>query len=417
MTPTRASLSVLSVACVVVLASCHARSGKSCTLDTDCAEGALCWLYTGTCETPCTQTSDCALGLLCMCEPDRECPEVTDDTPLDDLQGGACRPPPFVDATVDDGPTDTGLDPDTTVPPDTVEVLDTVTDTTDLDCGSDGSPDVLPDGGCAMPSTFPSPTLIKTMLRIGTDGNPGAGLDLDDDPATCSPQPDPLVPDAECSAGIENAMWGLGLLANDYLTTDVEAGSLNVLVELPGWDDDGCVFTMNFYKGTRVPADPPACPAGGEPCDYEIFADSFDASCMANSTIPGAVVSGTHLSAGPSVQPYLFTLVVVGLDLVIPVHEARFEGELTPGAVGPAALSGIIGGWIVHDELMAVFEAILPGEYPFPGKDAVIQLVEDLYLNDIIVNDRDMDGDTVMDAASVGVIIEAVPATIVGIDS
>jgi hypothetical protein len=226
------------------------------------------------------------------------------------------------------------------------------------------------------------------------------------------------VPDAECSGGVENAFWAVGLLANDYLSTDIDEGELNLLMELPGFDENGCPFTMNYFRATRVPPEPPACPEEVDVCSYAIFPDSFDEQCRAMSMIGGVRVSGTHMSAGPTPRPYLFTLVVVGLDLVIPMHEARFEGTFTPGTDGPDTVSGIIGGYIVRDEFIGVLQDIPADEYPFPGKDNVIQLIVDMYdTYGQIENDADLDDDTVMDAASVGVIIDSVPATIVGIGS
>ena len=62
-------------------------------------------------------------------------------------------------------------------------------------------------------------------------------------------------------------------------------------------------------------------------------------------------------------------------------------------------------------------EAIPEEEYPVPGKAGVIEMIRQLYDINVIVNDEDIDGDTVVDAASVGVIIEAEPAIIVGIGS
>lgn len=408
---------------VATTASCHTKQGKSCTLDTDCAQGLFCWLYTNTCEQPCNETAECDTGQLCMCEPDRECPRVDEGTPLDDIQGGACLAPASGDAETEDGVGDVTVDPDATP-----DILDTVeedtpldpppdtADTTGTDCVWDGTADPLPDGGCVVPDTFTEPTFRAYTFQIGTDGNPGSGLDLDSNPSTCSPQSNPEIPDAQCSGGVENALWALGLLANDYLTSDIDAGQLNILVELPGYTDDGCVFTMNYFRGTRVPADPPQCPEETV-CDYTIYLDSFTDDCRAVSLIPGATVTGTHLSAGPSPDVYYLTLVVVGLDLVIPVHDARFEGEVIPGSSGPDGFSGIIGGYVSKSEFLAVLEAIPSEDYPVPGKEAVLEMINQLWELERIVNDRDLDGDTVMDAASVGVIIEAEPASIVGMES
>jgi hypothetical protein len=106
---------------------------------------------------------------------------------------------------------------------------------------------------------------------------------------------------------------------------------------------------------------------------------------------------------------------VVGLDILMPVHDAQVLGTVTAGSAGPDRLQAIIGGYIVESEFFAVFEAIPEGDYPFPGKGPVIDLLHELYTTSVIVNDTDLDGDTTNEAASVGIIFDADPATLSGV--
>ncbi len=412
----RATIAWLAVL-AAALPGCYAGKGEHCNLDSDCRGGLMCFQYTNTCETPCTDSSDCGEGLACMCELDRECPEVDEDTVLDDVQGGACLPPLSTDADTD---ADAGPDasPDGTDVAGDPDALDVETpDLADVDCGHDGAPDVLPDGACVEPSAFPDPALYMRSFQLGEDGHPGSGLDLDGDPSTCSPP-------GSCSGGIDNGFFGLGSLARDYLPGGANGAETHIVVDLSGYSETGCPFTTNFFPGTlttsypddceSVPVPVDCCPASAT-CDFTVPADAFDADCLALSTIPGTWVVGADFRGGPISSIYYLMLSVVGLDLLIPVHEARIVGTVTSAGGVPSRLQGIIGGYIVEDELFAVFEAIHEDDYPFPGKAAVIQLIHDLYTGDLIINDRDMDGDTTPDAGSVGIIFDADTATISGV--
>lgn len=399
----------------LVLGGCLSGLGERCNIDSDCKGGLVCWSYTRTCEQPCTDTTDCPDGLTCLCEPDRECPEVDDDTPVDDIEGGACMElatdadtdPDVTGPDVAPDPVDTPFDPDL---PDAPEVPE--------DCGSDGAPDVLADGACVLPDDFPDPVLYMRVFRLGEDGQPGSGLDLDGNPSTCTPS-------TNCSGGVENGMFGLGSIANTYLPGGDNGAETHVLLELAGFSVGGCRFTMNFYPGsltTHYPSDCPddpvlldCCPASTV-CDFTVPADKFDAECMSVSTMGDLWALGSDMRGGPSPTVFYLMLSVVGLDVLMPIHEARLEATVSQSGGGVQGAQGIIGGYIKEAEFFAVFEAIPEGDYPFPGKENIIQLLHELYIAGTIVNDRDMDGDTTPDAASVGIVFDAEPATISGVD-
>lgn len=403
-----------SLVVALVLAGCLAGPGKRCHTDSDCKGGLVCWQYTSTCEEPCEDTSGCEEGETCYCEPDRECRSREDDPVLVDLEGGVCLPPSDdADADVEPDSAPDGVDTvtDTSIPDTEPDIVDTI----DMDCGSDGAPDVLADGGCAVPTGFPDPVLYMRGFYLGTDGRPGSGLDLDGDPSTCAPEID-------CSDGIDNAMAGLGTLANGYLPGGELGHETHIVMELAGYAEDGCPFTMNFYAGTNTSTTPddcptryPACCPAGRTCDFTIPAESFDADCAALSMMGGLSVTGTAMRGGPTTTPYYLMLSVVGLDLLVPVHEARVLGTVTPGTGGPDRVQAIIGGYVIETEFFAVFEAIPADRYPFPGKDDIITLLHSLYTESLIVNDMDMNGDTVNDAASLGIIFDAEPTHLTGV--
>jgi hypothetical protein len=416
MTPRTHATAFAVAAAGLLLAGCLSGLGQRCDLDSDCRAGLICWSFTGTCERPCTDFSDCPSGLTCMCELDRPCPEVDDTAPVDDVEGGACiewsadagtDDEVVVDTTPDPDAVDTGVEPDL---PDAPEVPD--------DCGSDGAPDVLPDGACVVPDDFPDPVLYMRTFRLGEDGQPGSGLDLDGNPSTCTPSDD-------CSGGVENGMFGLGSIANAYLPGGANGAETHVLLELAGFSVGGCRFTMNFYAGsltTHYPSDCPAdpvpvdcCPAGTA-CDFTIPADGFDAECLSLSTMGDLWAIGGDMRGGPTTAIYYLMLSVVGLDVLMPIHEARLEATVDETGGDVSAVQGIIGGYILESEFFAVFEAIPEEDYPFPGKDNVILLLHQLYDESLIINDRDTDGDTTPDAASIGIVFDADPATISGVD-
>ena len=69
------------------------------------------------------------------------------------------------------------------------------------------------------------PAVKATQFELATDGFPGSGLDVDDDPDTCAPS-------GNCNGGVDNALAPLATLMNDPMYQSVVDGSLIYVADL-----------------------------------------------------------------------------------------------------------------------------------------------------------------------------------------
>ena len=389
------------------LTACLGGIGDSCKLDSECRTGLICFIpsvyyatgedLVGTCRRPCRTDDDCGHGSVCVpggaCFQPGELEDASTDAADEDV-GVDEAEPELPDADAADPPTDDGA-PEPDVPEDCPE--------REVEYSGDQ---------CLLPSSFDS-VFKMTEYRVGENGQPGSGLDMDHNSATCAPG-QALSPPL-CSGGIDNAMAMLGVMGNASLEDAIDDGSMNNILNLLLYNEEGCPVILDFLKGELSAGDPACTDQPG--CEYTISPESFDGdTCLPVSSVGNLFVSGERLTGGGDETIYVFDASVVGMHIVIPVRRPRVEATLTLSGDGPAAVQGIIGGVITKDDYIGAFEDIPEEDFPNPPtKTDIINMWEDLYEAGEIERDFDLDGDTVNEASSVGISFITAPVTVTGI--
>jgi hypothetical protein len=236
---------------------------------------------------------------------------------------------------------------------------------------------------------------------LGLDGNPGSGLDVDQDSSTCAPE-------GKCSQGIDNQLSMLAGFLNSNLEKEVNNGGLILLAELSNVKTDGTPFTFALYAGKKASS----CDHSQGGCDYLADDSTLTEDCEPLITLDNAtIVNGKFTAGGPG---YQFTLQVPlfgdnYLDIVL------FNGTVIADIVldGDQVVSvsnGVIGGAVPKSVFVTALEYVDPDDLPAP-KATIVQLI-DL----IIKNDIDTGPPVGPDAASIGLLFEAVQGAIVGVD-
>jgi hypothetical protein len=241
------------------------------------------------------------------------------------------------------------------------------------------------------------------QLTFSTDGQPGAALDIDEDPATCAPE-------GQCSGGIDNAMGVLAPFINDALSQSMESGSILYAVDLSQLTTDGEPFAFSVLDAKLGKASVAAsCDFMVQECDYVASQFSFDPSCTPYFGLPNATVNGSTFRAGG--KGYVMTIAVAFGSTTIPITlvNAQVEAVVVRDPVTQVivGLSGLFGGASpkqqLYDTIANLNDALLPVD-----KTVVLGLIDSLVVNDI---DLDENGDK--DAASVAMRFITIPANLV----
>ncbi|MBT9558558.1 MAG: hypothetical protein IV100_21155 [Myxococcales bacterium] len=382
--------------------------GNACTIDA-CVAGVGCANLPT--ESPCClgETNVCDDGDPCTadsCDPvTTDCSYVNAAGPCDDgnlctgtdtCSDGTCAGAPVVcddgnpctkdscvlgsgcvTSPVDGGPCDDGLACSTG---DVCVAGLCKADTTDCNCP-------VPVGDAAKVAT----------IQISTDAKLGTALDLDSDPATCSPS-------GSCSGGVHNSFSVLAGLANSALADAVAGGSIILLVNLPA--DTTGAFDLTLYQGD---ASDPGCDVSAAVCDYVVQSASFDSTCHARFSLP-ATLSGAELKAGSNASQIPFSIPIQGVTLDVVVYAARLDATVTSGPNGVTGFTGVLGGAITKEALFVAIDNLPPDGLPVP-KELIKTILESTLEYDI-----DTSGDGVGDAASIALQITGIDANLVGVD-
>ena len=393
------------------VASCD--DGNSCTADAcDTVQGCTHALVDDPCcqggANVCDDSDPCTLDLCdpltsaCSHEPlTGACNDGDPCTSGDTCQGGACVGTPKV---CDDG------NPCTS---DACEgfgkCVSTPLSGTPCDDGKACSTGDACDAGVCVADTSAcvcqpelSPAVSKiTALQIGANGKPGNGLDVDGNPATCSPP-------ADCSAGIDNTLSAVSSLANPSLSDAVQKGSIVLLLEHAGLATDGTPYTINFFTASPVGG---GCDIQTQPCAYNVSKSAFDLDCNALVSFEGAKIVGTKLTAGGPGTTFPFELPISGLQLTVTIYNAKLEATVTVQGSEIPSMTGLIAGAVRKDELKAAISALPEDQFPAGfSKDTILS-----FLDLLVQNDIDTDGDGTMDAASIGIPFDSISGIIAGV--
>jgi len=242
-----------------------------------------------------------------------------------------------------------------------------------------------------------------TTFAIPEGGNPGSGLDLDNNPETCSPADN-------CSEGVDNAMSALGSLINPSLQTALNAGEMNYLVEYVGLEAVGTPFTIRVYVGATDYN--PIC--FNDICQYQATWDNFTPDCQVRMEFTNAVMDEDgYFEAGGPGSLFVVKGKISGADITFVIFNAQVVGKIEysydadGNIVVDKIVEGLVGG--------AVPKALLKETL---DETNIVQTLKNIlfsYLDDKIIEDLDLDGNGTPDASSVSVRFTGEKAKISGI--
>ncbi len=252
--------------------------------------------------------------------------------------------------------------------------------------------------GCTIDSTW-DVAKANTYL-IGVSGQPGQGLDVDEDASTCAPSTD-------CSSGIDNAFAVLGVLVNEALQKTVDKGKLMLLFQMP--QEKGASFEAAMHQGDLAEGNLD-CDFQTSPCEYLLDDGGLELdSCEPKFTLP-CTLEGTKLQCGgPGTILPLDLPVQDGVVLAVGIFNVKLSAQVTTSGTNITGMSGALGGAIRQDALMAAVDSLDEDGLPLP-KDLLKALLSSLLEYDI-----DTDGDGAKDAASIGFKLNFIDGSIVGV--
>ena len=407
--------------------------GDVCTLGDVCVDGAcvpggelmdcddgnpcsvnLCDPETGCVAEPIEKCNDLNPCTLDSCGADGECAHEIITGPIDDgdacTVGERCADGALVPGTplecLDDNPcTADGCDPVVGcqhfhVPGDCDDGVDCTYDDKCV-AGTCVGAKTSSCGACPVPVTDHAAKVVE--MEISADGNPGSGLDVDEDPTTCAPAGD-------CAGGVDNALSVIASLLNDPLAEALEMGSVMYVADLSQASLDGEPFTMGVLDCELTSASMTAgCDITVDACAYSANQSSFGPDCQAYFGLEDVtIVDGKVEGGGLGVTMTMVLPLTSSVALPFTIVHARVSGSVTLDEEGlkVVGIQGFIGGATPKQQLMDTIEAVDPDYFPV-DKSLVIELLDELIDNDI-----DLDGDGFKDAASVGLRFKTIPATL-----
>lgn len=255
---------------------------------------------------------------------------------------------------------------------------------------------------CALEPTTDANKIIS--LLVMADGNPGSGLDIDDDPTTCAPA-------TACGGGVDNELGLLASFVNPGIDDSITSGVVKWIVDLREAKLDGSEFPIAIYDSGTVDD---TCDFQSERCEYDVAALSFDANCEPYFHFDNARIEDGRLTAGGTGELINMVLPLQGGSLLgVTIAAARTEGTVTTDAEGKViGINGIIAGAIPKSQLIEAVRNLDPESFSLPGLTSEEAAA---LLDSLITADIDLDGDGLPEAASVAMRIQTIPASIVGL--
>jgi hypothetical protein len=253
-----------------------------------------------------------------------------------------------------------------------------------------------------------------TTLHFGDGGQPGEGMDLDGNPATCSPSPG-------CSGGIDNELGTIAALVNPNIDNALADGVLAPLVEMQGFNTDGDPFSLAVIFGSQAPGvfGAPACDPQQQTCDYLVNLDSYGADCAPTFLVENVVVEGDQLVGGGPGTVLIMILPVGGKPSYLHLVGGRIEVTLSFGPEGELlGMDGLVAGSVPKQSLLNTVATVDP-EYLLGGlpagtdpADATAEIVA--LVDALVTEDIDLDLDGVPDAVSAGFRVKTIPGNVIG---
>ena len=361
------------------LGSVHlCEDGNPCTTDGCDDQGACSNLpHGGACDdgNPCT-TGDACQGGTCVAGPADACNDGNPCTTDSCNEAVGCQ------HVAGFGPCDDGI-PCTTG--DTCVAGQCVGDATDCKCE--------PDFGVTVAKA--------TKLLIGESGQPGQGLDVDQKPGTCAP------PDG-CSGGVDNSLSVLSFLANAELEKALASGQVIFLVVGKNAKTDGTPFDISLFTGKKATS---GCDIQTQSCDYLVEDSGLTEDCEALVVLDNATIKNGKLVAGGPGYDFGIALPIFGeTPFALTLYNGRIEADVVLDAQKRIiSAKGVIGGAVPKSTFIQALELVPDKDLPVP-KESIVQILEVLLVQDI-----DTGPPAGPDAASIGLVFEAVGGQIVGV--
>jgi len=255
---------------------------------------------------------------------------------------------------------------------------------------------------CKCVPDFGTTVARANMLLLGEDGEPGNGLDVDQNPATCAPV-------GMCSNGIDNALSPLAPLANPALLDAMGSGDVNLLFELIDPKTNGQPFSLALYAADLVGS---GCDPMVDECNFEIDDQALSESCEALILLDNATIQNGVLTAGGPAYNFPLNVPLFNNEpFLLQLHYGTVRADITLlGNKVVAMTNGIIAGAVPKEIFSTALEMIDENDLPLP-KETVVQLI-DLILKE----DVDTKPPAGPDAVSTGFRFTAIPAKIVGVE-
>ncbi|MBM4353795.1 MAG: hypothetical protein FJ109_08360 [Deltaproteobacteria bacterium] len=278
-------------------------------------------------------------------------------------------------------------------------------------CGPDGCGGSCGSCPTACPAGPLGPVGQKIVkLAVGSGGYPGQSLDIDEDSTTCSPA-------QFCQDGIDNMLSSLTTQLLQFVDTSselskaLEAGDVILVLESPAWNKDSSAFLLRIWGGT--PNHPKeTCDFQTEECDFAV-SPLPDGTCGPLAELDNArFVDGVLTAGGVSATMKLVLPYGNGVFLTVTVHLLHLVAQEVPFGDGWALGSGVMAGAIPKNDLMEAVDS-LPDDAGLPVSKDMVKNLLDMFVKP----DIDTDGDGELDAASIGLVFQTIPAVLEGLPS
>lgn len=279
----------------------------------------------------------------------------------------------------------------------------------------DGNPCTFMDqcggGSCVGINYFTDPVSKAATLVFGEmPARAGSGLDVDENPSTCSPK-NLADPNLNCADGVDNAFANLQLLIKrqfgPQLLAAVEGGALALMFEheVPG--PGAGPYELNVLFGQRTV--PLTCDPTKAGCNYKVFADTLVGTCAPRFTFPNATLVGNKLTAGGKAHEAIVFLVIGTTRVPLTLKWARMEATVTVSGGRITGGTGVLAGAFEKRELLNALDTVPASEFTPYTRDNVRTNIN-LFLNP----DMDVKGTGTKDYASIGMPFTIVTGHAVG---
>lgn len=303
-----------------------------------------------------------------------------------------------------------------------------------LDAASDAAPgDARPDGGgalardaaplpCEAPEYYSPHAARFRYFHLSASGQPGHGLDVDENPATCAPAGD-------CGGGVDNQVATLHV--EGCRPQPIDPGGFDYLLDLlmvhgrppESWlleardltmsgNDSTAPFALVMHHAQWYPS--VACTGSASVlddervCDY-LVDDEWLAwgTCSPFAAFENVEIQGGVLEGGDEATTILISYNLGGATAGLAIHRARIQADVTVAGNELTVTNGILAGVVCPRDLVSLLSTLVTSADP-----ETCQMEQQMPDPDMEVGCSPGPGP---DGISVAFRFEAYPASIVGL--